>query len=460
MPVRLPPTGVPGPVRPDADRARATGRGAPPGEVAAAEAPAPPLPPLDPKLTSPASTIGDRLMGYRWRPEDLDAAMRAWAVGDPMAVVRTAIALDRGARRLSAADLEDAARRLAAGAHRGLRYSPSVLADIMRQHGLAEASALLRTAKRIDAEGNHDRYLNRAELSAAAEVLSGIVGANDLAAVEARLDRFEGLDGVRVETLGRIPLDDEGRTHHVRAFTFGPTASSDPGRPPPLQVIVTGGVHGNEPCGVGAALLLMEQLRARPELAEDLAITVVPVINPRSYAAGTRRTPEDTDLNRVMDAETDVLPEVAVVHRLFETAAPAEGVRLALDLHSGYAGRDGFWLYHRDGAELALPAMASFARELPALSAASAGKPMLAPGVVDSPAPGQEGASQGTLKDYAREQGCRWSFTVEAPGSVSYLDQVLGQVELVHGLVDQARLRLAREAVAEAEPRKAPRRLV
>ncbi len=398
--------------------------------VQVAPAPAPAYLGIAPKYTSPASSIASSCYaGYRWDPKDLDAAMKRYAVTDAMAVVRMAIALDRGSTQLTDADLLEAAHRLSRHVVKGHRWSPSVLADIMQRRGIAEETALLRTAKRIDQQGNADRYLNRAELERAADVLTGIVGANDIDAVVARLARFEGRPGVSTRTLGDI----DG--HEVKAFTF---AHANPHAEPTLKVVITGGVHGNEPCGVGAALLLMEQLLASEALRGSVSFTVVPLVNPRGYAAATRRTPDDVDLNRhFSDQEAPISPEIALMQRLFDPHAG--GFDLALDLHAGYAARDGFWVYHRDGEELAKGAMAGFAQDFPALSAGSATKPLAAPGVVITPPRGLDDEEPGTLKDYAREHGCRWSFTVEAPGSVSYLDQVLGEGELVLAIVDQAR---------------------
>jgi predicted deacylase len=382
------------------------------------------------KYTSPASSIGTSFEGYRWDAKDLDAAMKRFAIGDAMAVIKTAIALDRGSAHLSDTDLQDAARLLSRHVVKGHRWAPTVLADIMQRRGIAEETALLRTAKRFDAIGGADRYLNRAELERAADVLTGVVGANDIDAVTARFKRFEGQPGVVSSTLGVV----DG--HEVKSFTFGHTG---PGAVPKLKVVVTGGVHGNEPCGVGAALLIMEQLLASPALREGVSFTVVPMVNPRGYAQGTRRTPEDVDLNRhFKDAPSPISPEIEIIQRLFDPAGG--GFDLALDLHAGYAARDGFWLYHRDGEALATPAMQRFAQDFPALSQGSATKPLVAPGVVQTPPRDDADDEPGTLKDYARDHGCRWSFTIEAPGSVSYLDQVLGEDELVFALVDQARL--------------------
>lgn len=391
---------------------------------------------INPEYTRPSHAMGTSFGGYHWKADDLDAVMRQYAVGDAKALIRTAIALDQGDRYLSVDELKAAAQKLTRYVTRGHKWSPSTLADILQQRGLAEETALLRAAKRHD---NGDRFLDRAELERAADVLTGIVKANDIDEVQRRIDRCVDQPGVSVEKLGEI----DG--HPVRAVHFGHTG---PSAEPKLRVVVTGGVHGNEPCGTGAAMLLLEQLLKDPKLCEEVSFTVVPLMNPRGYEAGHRRTPGDTDLNRhfyVEDHDPDPSHRPAEVEML-EGLLEKKPFDLAIDLHSGYASRDGFWVYHRNAAELAKPAMARFAEEFPALNPANTDKPMLAPGVVvesDPLPPGQP--HKGTLKDFAIDYGAKWSFTVEAPGSVSYLDQVMGENEIVHHLLLEARLTKHRE---------------
>ncbi len=380
--------------------------------------------------TRPSAHMGTSFNGYSWRAEDLDAVMKQFAIGDATALIQTAIALKRGERVLSAVDLVTAARSMAARYTQGVRFSPSVVADIMLRRGIAEESALLRAARKLD---DGDRFLSRAELEAAADVLQGIVQANDISAVEARIADLTAR-GVSTTTLGVV----DG--HSIAALHLPHTGAAPQ---PRLKVVVTGGVHGNEPCGTAAAMLLLEQLMADPRLREDVAFVVVPLVNPRGYAQGTRRTPDNIDVNRSFGTDAEGDSEEA---RLLRAFYDDTDVDLAIDLHAGYSSRDGFWLYHVNAAELAADAMSGFAEDFPTLSPQSAGKPMVAPGVVESAprAPGE--AHAGTLKDYAIDAGARWSFTVEAPGSVGYVDQVMGENELVHQLVQSARRLQALEA--------------
>ena len=367
--------------------------------------------------------MGTSFGGYSWKAEDLDDVMHRYAIGDAQALIQTAIALHRGDQTLSVDELTAAAKKLTSYVTNGHRYSPTVLADIMQARGVAEETALLRTAKRLD---NGDKFLSRGELERAADVLQGLVGANDIAEVQRRVAGYGKAPGVTSELLGVV----DG--HNVTALHLPHTG---PGAEPRLRVVVTGGVHGNEPCGTGAAMLLLEQLIADPKMREEVAFTVVPLVNPRGYAEGSRRTPEDIDLNRNFLPGAKGQEEV----QMMEGLLGREDFQLAIDLHAGYASRDGFWLYHVNSRDLAKEAMGRFAVDFPALSPKNAGKPMVSPGVVESDPRAPGSPHGGTLKDLAIDQGARWSFTVEAPGSVGYVDQVMGENEIVHQLVLEAR---------------------
>lgn len=385
---------------------------------------------IGPEYTQPSHTMGSQFSGYRWKAEVLDEVMQRYAVGDARELIRSAISLDQGDRYLSAEELHAAGKELTEYVTRGHKWSPQTLADIMESRGIAEETALLRAAKRLD---DGDRFLNADEISRAADVLQGVVEANDIADVQRRIARCAGRPGVQLEKLGEVG------GHPVHAVHFEHTGSADR---PKLNVIVTGGVHGNEPCGTAAAVLLLEQLMDHPRLREEVAFTIIPLLNPRGYAAGERRTPEDLDLNRHFQPGAHPHADAARPEevKMLESVLETRKFDLALDLHSGYASRDGFWVYHRNGDALAKPAMKRFARDYPALNPDNHNRPMSAPGVIVAELPPDPSVPhKGTLKDFAFEHGAKWSFTVEAPGSISYLDQVFGENELVHQIVLEAR---------------------
>ena len=57
-------------------------------------------------------------------------------------------------------------------------------------------------------------------------------------------------------------------------------------------------VHGDEPAGTAALLLLLQTLAANPALATGYDIVVYPVCNPTGYEDGTRHNRGGLDLNR------------------------------------------------------------------------------------------------------------------------------------------------------------------
>jgi hypothetical protein len=64
------------------------------------------------------------------------------------------------------------------------------------------------------------------------------------------------------------------------------------------------------------------------------------------------------------------------------------------------------------------------------------------PYTLDQPGLGESGNGH-TLKGLGAASGARWSATFEAPGSVSYLDQVLGENDMVLETLAQLRARPA-----------------
>lgn len=378
---------------------------------------------IAPKYTRPSHTLSGKLGPFRFDPADVDTVMRRHAVGDVQALLRTAAALDDGDLRLSFTELSRAGEQVTAHVTGGYSWKQSTLADVMGRRAIKERTALLREARRID---DGDRVLSRAEFERAADVLTGIVRANDVRAVDARVHQLARSFGGCVDELGR-----------VGGFALNAVRIPHTGKgAPKLRVVVTGGVHGSEPCGTGASLLFAERLLSSPELREQIDVTVMPLVNPRGLAAGTRHAPGDIDLNRhfVTTPIGDTPDECEVVRRLLIDTRPD----LVIDLHSGYASRPGFWLYHRNGTKLGRKAMDTLATTFPVLQPGEVEKPMPAQGVIDSPPLAEDPTTEGTLKDLATRLGAKWSFTVEAPGSVSYLDQVLGEAEIALGLVDAA----------------------
>src|SRR6185369_5099560 len=108
---------------------------------------------------------------------------------------------------------------------------------------------------------------------------------------------------------------------------------------------------------------------------------IVPLVNPRGMAEHTRQTPEGVDLNRVFSDDGEAPQEVQHLGKLL---AAEKTFDLALDLHSGMAGRNGFWVLHKDSADLMGPAVDRFKKHWPVLTGTAGSYDMAQPGIGES----------------------------------------------------------------------------
>lgn len=71
-----------------------------------------------------------------------------------------------------------------------------------------------------------------------------------------------------------------------------------PPNPPARRVLLTGGVHGNEPAGAETVLRFIERLRRLPEEYPDTAFDIIPLVNPWGWAYNRRLNQQGYDINR------------------------------------------------------------------------------------------------------------------------------------------------------------------
>ncbi len=271
-------------------------------------------------------------------------------------------------------------------------------------------ASILVTARELD---DGDRFLSPLELERARRLLTTLVPQGEVAEAHRRLDLL-ATRGARRERLpaGVEPLE----VIHLPCT----------GGAPRLKILVTGGVHGDERCGMGAAVLLAEQLAADERLRREVEITVVPAVMPRTMRAGTRRTADDVDPNRTFAALDGAPAEVRAVAGLID-----RGYDLVLDLHGANPVRNGFFALHNGAAELLSPAVGAFAARWPVLRGEVRSYRLSEPGLAESD-------NQGTLKGYAQRHGARWAVTLEAPASLGYAEQVVGEYALAREIIAAA----------------------
>ena len=129
-----------------------------------------------------------------------------------------------------------------------------------------------------------------------------------------------------------VPIERIGTAHNYPIHQIRLAASA----PEPQQVLITGGVHGDEPAGVEAVL----QFLARDNIKrlKNFSFLIIPCINPYGYVHDTRETCGGVDINRAF--ETDDIAEVAIIKK----ALGQTQFSFAIDFHEDYDAT-GFYLY-------------------------------------------------------------------------------------------------------------------
>ena len=112
------------------------------------------------------------------------------------------------------------------------------------------------------------------------------------------------------------------------------------GKGNPRRILISGGIHGDEPAGVETICAFLEN-RLYKDFLENWEFTLLPCINPSGFEAGTRNNQDDIDLNR-MFKETTTLWEVDFVKTVLD-----QPYDLDLELHED-VDSPGYYLYQKD----------------------------------------------------------------------------------------------------------------
>jgi murein peptide amidase A len=132
------------------------------------------------------------------------------------------------------------------------------------------------------------------------------------------------VEGARVESYGAVDGEPLLCVHASAAGRAVPT------------VLLTAGVHGDEPAGVEAAIrFLEEELTAYTPCFDWL---VAPCVNPAGYAASTRENAAGADINRAFD--TEPTPESTAL----KTLLVGRRFACAVDFHEDWEA-GGFYMY-------------------------------------------------------------------------------------------------------------------
>ena len=174
------------------------------------------------------------------------------------------------------------------------------------------------------------------------------------------------------------------------------------------RVLISAGIHGDEPAGVEAVCAFLERKAFAVHL-EDWEMMLVPCINPYGYEHGTRENGNGMDLNRMFKSERPQ-EEVRLMQSIFET--PFD---LTLELHEDFES-GGYYFYHSGEPGLIdrLPAkiLERVARVMPLNLDAEIDGSSAGGGVIDR-APNPENMDWWPMALFARSRGARYCLTLE-----------------------------------------------
>ena len=102
------------------------------------------------------------------------------------------------------------------------------------------------------------------------------------------------------------------------------------------NILITAGIHGDEPAGPEAALCFLE--RDNSKLLQKFRFVILPCVNPYGYAHNARENKQGTDINRSF-AEEQVVEVV-----LFKKAIEGQRFDFYIDFHEDWEA-EGFYLY-------------------------------------------------------------------------------------------------------------------
>ncbi len=143
-----------------------------------------------------------------------------------------------------------------------------------------------------------------------------------------RLRESLGTSVERLDFIGSIQAN--GKNYPIPKLVFG---KGNPGR-----ILISAGIHGDEPAGVETLLAFLKEKRFQKYPNE---LTLLPCLNPTGYELGTRNNHADKDLNREFKLNAPS-PEVSLIRNEFKN--PFD---LTLELHEDVDSH-GYYLYQKE----------------------------------------------------------------------------------------------------------------
>ena len=147
-----------------------------------------------------------------------------------------------------------------------------------------------------------------------------------------RLKNFALLEKIPIEILGEVFADNESLPIIKLNLNLQSKCQK--------KVLISGGIHGDEPAGVETICKFLENKMYTPFL-KDWEITFLPCLNPSGYQRNTRNNHENKDLNRLFK-QANSTQEVEIVKKVLKL--PFD---LTLELHEDNDS-DGYYLFQKE----------------------------------------------------------------------------------------------------------------
>ena len=137
----------------------------------------------------------------------------------------------------------------------------------------------------------------------------------------------------RIEALGLRPDTDVAVVDFVDELPIHRLVRK-PATPVARRLLLTSGVHGDEPAGIESLLRFLESVEAPP----GFELFAVPCANPAGYVRDTRENGRGVDINRSFEAEDE--KEV----RILKSLLAGESFDCHVDFHEDWEAT-GFYMY-------------------------------------------------------------------------------------------------------------------
>jgi murein peptide amidase A len=150
-----------------------------------------------------------------------------------------------------------------------------------------------------------------------------------------RLKAFSQVEEIPLEVLGEIIAD--GAPLPILKLELNPQSTAQ------KKVLISGGIHGDEPAGVETICEFLEEKLYIPFL-KDWRVTILPCLNPSGYQRNTRNNYDDKDLNRLFKLSSSST-EVEIAKKVLEPTFD-----LTLELHED-CDSDGYYLFQKENLQ-------------------------------------------------------------------------------------------------------------